>query len=55
MDRYSDDGIVSTEVGTEIKSVPTNKESKTLKTIDDKIMTIDEILNNIENKEGEKK
>ena len=55
MDRYndSDNVLVNVDVIAEKKNVISNKETKTLKNIDDKIMTIDEILNNIENMEGE--
>ena len=50
--QYSDDLFKQDMV--EEKMVTTNsKEVKSLKAIDDKIMTIDEILNNMENKEGE--
>jgi len=55
--QYSDDLKKSSdeEVVDEKKFVTMNKEAKSLKAIDDKIMNIDEILNNMENKEGDEK
>ena len=53
MDSYDDckrDGILINDTNQGIKTVINNdKESKVLKNIDSKIMTIDEILNNMEN------
>ena len=52
IDQYSDNDKISNdnnEVMDEKKTVIINKEVKSLKAIDDKIMTIDEILGNIEN------
>ena len=54
--QHSDNDGVSNDnsaVKEEKKIIIMNKETKSLKAIDDKIMTIDEILGNIENKEGE--
>jgi hypothetical protein len=46
--------IINEEVTEDVKSISLDKETKTLKKIDEKIMTIDEILGNIENEEGER-
>ena len=53
MDSYDDcmnDGILINDTNQGIKTVVNNdKESKVLKNIDSKIMTIDDMLNNMEN------
>ena len=55
MYQHSDD-LIKEEVTEDKKKVAIdNKEIKSLKAIDDKIMTIDEILDSMENKEGEMK
>ena len=49
--QYSDELVSKEDVNTLQKDIiSNNKETKTLKAIDDKIMTIDEILNSMENK-----
>ena len=50
--QHSEDLVSNEEIIVEDKKIikTNNKETKTLKAIDDKIMTIDEILNSMENK-----
>ena len=55
VDGITDDISYKTEIinDTNNKNIVSDKETIKLKNVDDKIMTIDDILNNIENKEGE--